>query len=144
MTLKTFDHGMIKIMQRRGIMLLRISLGIVFLWFGYLKIIDASPVADLVRDTYSFLPQSSFMLILGIWEIAIGLGLIFKIALRATLALLWLQMLGTVASPLFAPHIFFQNNNLLLLTTEGEFVVKNLVLIASSLVIGGHEVRPWR
>lgn len=135
---------MIEIMQRHGVMLLRIALGIVFVWFGGLKIFGASPVADLIKNTYSFLPQAPFMLVLGIWEVVIGIGLIFKFALRATLALLWLQMAGTIVSPLFAPNIFFENGNILLLTTEGEFVVKNFVLVASSLVIGGHDVRPWR
>lgn len=137
-----FDRVFIENMRKWGIPALRVALGIVFLWFGALKVLGVSPVVDLVRETYSFLPTDAFIMILGVWEAVIGLGLIFKKCLRCTLALLWLQMAGTLAAPLFAPTIFFVNGNPLLLTMEGEFVVKNLVLIAAGVVIGGHEVRP--
>ena len=122
---------------------LRVALGVVFLWFGALKVFGVSPVVELVLQTYYFLPIPSGLLfdILGVWEVVIGLGLIFKKCLRCTLALLWLQMLGTLAAPLFAPAMFFSGGNPFLLTMEGEFVVKNLVLVAAGLVIGGHEVK---
>jgi len=141
---RKFDQVFIEKMRRWGIPGLRVALGIVFLWFGALKVLGVSPVVELVAQTYYFLPIPSglFFDILGVWEIVIGLGLIFKKCLRCTLALLWLQMAGTLAAPLFAPGIFFMDGNPLLLTVEGEFVVKNLVLIAASVVIGGHEVRP--
>lgn len=124
-------------MQKYGINLLRISLGIVFLWFGVLKVIGQSPVEYLIAQTYSFLPAKEFIYFLGVWEIIIGLGLLFKVSLRPTLMLLLLQMAGTFVAPLLNPALFFKDSNLLLLTTEGEFVVKNLVLVAGALVIGG-------
>lgn len=143
MNLKQFDQLFIETMHRWAIPVLRVSLGIVFLWFGALKVFGVSPVAELISQTYSFFPQDAFMMVLGLWEIVIGIGLIFKLALRVTLALLWLQMAGTILSPLSEPSIFFNHGNPLLLTTEGEFVIKNLVLISAGLVIGGHEVEPW-
>lgn len=124
--------------------MLRVALGIVFLWFGALKVFGVSPVADLVAETYHFFPQPAFLLILGFWEVVIGVLLIGRVTLRFALILLWLQMLGTLLAPAFAPRIFFLDGNPLLLTTEGEFVVKNFVLIAASLVIGGHELKPRR
>ncbi len=136
------DRLLISEMHRWGIPLLRIALGVVFIWFGALKIVGASPVAELIRSTYSFLPDPPFLAILGIWEVVVGIGLIFRLALRFTLALLWLQMAGTFAATLFQPSLFFRTGNPLLLTTEGEFVMKNLVLIASGIVIGGYEVKP--
>ncbi|MBI2053389.1 MAG: DoxX family membrane protein [Candidatus Sungbacteria bacterium] len=139
---KTADRFLISIMQERSISLLRIALGVVFLWFGALKVAGVSPVADLIAETYSFLPAQSFLMVLGVWEIIIGIGLIFKIALRTTLALLWIQMLGTFGAPLMAPHIFFLGGNPLLLTVQGEFVIKNIVLITAGLVIGGWQVTP--
>ena len=138
----TFDKIFIHWLRRYGVTILRIALGIVFLWFGALKIFGASPVVDLVSKTYSFLPEPAFMTVLGLWEVLIGLGLLFKICLRWTLFLLWLQMAGTIFSFALAPSTFFQHGNIFLLTTEGEFVVKNFVLIAASLVIGGFEVHP--
>ena len=139
--LEKFDRFFIEEMRDWGIPILRVSLGIVFLWFGALKVLGASPVEGLIAATYSFLPAKEFILILGVWEMAVGLGLIFKLALRVTLAFLWLQMLGTLATLFLEPSMFYAAGNPFLLTTEGEFVIKNLVLISAGLVIGGHEVK---
>ncbi|MDP3999217.1 MAG: hypothetical protein Q8P76_01315 [bacterium] len=135
------DSFLIFWMRQWGVVLLRVALGIVFLWFGALKIFQLSPVADLIGAAYPFLPEPDFLVFLGVWEAAIGLGLIFKLNLRFALALLWLQMAGTIAALWLAPDLFFQNGNVFLLTTDGEFIIKNLVLIASGLVIGGSEVK---
>ena len=123
--------------------ILRIALGIVFLWFGALKIFGVSPVVDIIQGTYWFLADPIYIQLLGILEIIIGIGLIFKIALRLTLALLWLQMVGTLLAPFWAPSMFF-DGNLFLLTMEGEFIVKNLVLVAAGLAIAGQEVKAWK
>ena len=134
------DKLMVKDMRKWGIPVLRVALGIVFLWFGALKIFGVTPVADLVGQTYSFFPVTEFLVFLGVWEVAIGIGLILKIFLRSVLAMLWLQMLGTFIASILEPSMFF-NGNIFLLTIEGEFLVKNLVLVASGIVIGGHEVK---
>jgi uncharacterized membrane protein YkgB len=135
------DALLVSGMHDRSVTILRISLGVVFLWFGALKVFGVSPVADLVRTAYWFFPAGPFLTLLGVWEMVIGLGLLFKIALRATLALLWLQMFGVFFSLVLAPGIFVDVKNVLVLTMEGEFLVKNLVLIAASLVLGGFEVK---
>jgi uncharacterized membrane protein YphA (DoxX/SURF4 family) len=128
-------------MARYGILLLRLSLGIVFLWFGVLKFFPGlSPAEGLAARTISTLtlgiiPPDTAVLILAIWESLIGLGLILGIFLRATLLLLFLQMLGTV-TPLF----LFPSEVFLRIpyapTLEGQYIIKNLVLIAAGLVIG--------
>src|SRR2546422_2642951 len=140
----TLDKVLISEMHRWGIPLLRIALGGVFVWFGALKLFGVSPVKELVQTTYSFLPEPALLTVLGIWEVLVGIGLIFKLALRFTLALLWLQMAGTFAAALLKPSIFFRGANVFLLTTEGESIIKNFVLVASGIVIGGFEVRPRR
>ncbi len=141
--LKTIDMLFIAWMRRHGLMLLRVAVGIVFLWFGALKIFGVSPVADLVMRAYPFFPEPDFMIFLGLWEIVIGAGLLFKVTLRATLALLWLQMFGTFTALVIDPSAFFIQGNILLLTAQGEFVVKNLVFVAASIVIGGNEIDSW-
>ena len=140
--IRKFDSIFIPAMAAHGVMLLRIALGIVFFWFGALKVLGVSPVGELVAHTYGFLPAQPFLMFLGVWEIAIGIGLIFKIALRLSLGLLWLQMAGTFLAPALSPTIFFNHHNFFLLTTEGEFVIKNLVLVTAGIVIGGREVEP--
>ena len=130
------DSAVAGFMEDYGITVLRIALAIVFIWFGTLKVIGRSPVEDLVKDTIYFLPQDTFFIVIGVWEIIIGIGLLVPVALRFTLLLFWLQMAGTFLSLIILPGRAFQDGNLLLLTVTGEFIVKNLVLIAAGLVIG--------
>ncbi len=138
---KKIDHWMVSEMLQWGIPLLRVTLGIVFIWFGLLKILDESPVKMLISDAYPFLPLQAFLLILGIWEVVIGIGLLTKRAPRITIGLLWLQMIGVFMGPLLLPHYFFQYSNPFFLTMYGEFVIKNIVFLSASLVIGGHIVK---
>ena len=131
------DEQMVRFMSAYGSRILRICLGIVFLWFGLLKVIGRSPVETLVRQTVYWVPADSFVPLLGFWEMAVGIGLLFAVALRVTLFLFWLQMAGTFLVLLLRPDIAFQGRNPIFLTTEGEFVIKNLILIAAGLVVGG-------
>src|SRR6058998_1867176 len=132
----TIDGAVTSFLERYGITALRIALGVVFIWFGTLKVIGRSPVEDLVKDTIYFLPQDTFFIVIGVWEIIIGIGLLVPVALRLTLALFWLQMAGTFLSLIILPGRAFQDGNPLLLAVTGEFIIKNLVLIAAGLVIG--------
>jgi hypothetical protein len=119
-----------------------VALGLVFLWFGLLKLFDSSPVVEILKHTYSFLPLKPFAAALGAWEVLLGAGLLVKRALRCTLALVCLHLAGTFAALLLGPGLFFHGGNPLWLTVEGEFVIKNVVLVAAGLVVAGHEVQP--
>jgi uncharacterized membrane protein YkgB len=130
------DERAVRFMSAYAIHILRIALAVVFIWFGLLKVIGRTPVAELVASTVPWLPSDFFVPFLGIWEMVVGLGLLFNFALRLTLILFWLQMAGTFLVLVVQPDIAFQNGNPLLLTVEGEFVIKNLVLVAAGLVIG--------
>jgi putative oxidoreductase len=115
--------------------LVRITLGIVFLWFGILKVLDLSPVASMVTQVYNFLPQPLTFTIIGWLEILIGIGFLFNIFLRATIVLFWLQMAGVFLSLVLMPSLFFINANPFLITIEGEFIVKNIVYISASILL---------
>ncbi len=136
------DTAFIRFMAARGIDLLRVTLAVVFIWFGLLKVIGRSPVAELIARTVYWVSPQFFVPFLGVWEILVGLGLLFAVALRLTLLLFWLQMAGTFLVLVLHPDIAFQGGNPFLLTTEGEFVIKNLVLIAGGIVVGGTVKRP--
>ena len=127
--LDTIDSAVTTFLERYGITALRIALAVVFIWFGTLKVTGRSPVEDLVKDTIYFLPADTFFIIIGV-------GLLIPVALRFTLLLFWLQMAGTFLSLIILPGRSFQDGNPLLLTVTGEFIIKNLVLIAAGLVIG--------
>jgi len=130
------------LLHRRSVPALRVALGLVFLWFGLLKLFDSSPVVEILKQTYSFLPLKPFAAALGVWEMLVGAGLLSKRALRCTLALVCLHLAGTFAALLLGPGLFFHRGNPLWLTVEGEFVIKNVVLVAAGLVVAGHEVQP--
>ncbi len=135
------DKHITRFMAAHGIAALRISLGIVFLWFGALKFFpEMSPATDLaVRTMRVFtggaLADSTAIYILATWECLIGLGLVVGRLLRTTLLLLWLQMAGTLA-PLF----LFSREVFKVIpfapTLEGQYIVKNVVLISAAIVIG--------
>jgi uncharacterized membrane protein YkgB len=123
-------------MAAHGIPILRVALGVVFIWFGALKFVPGlSPAEELVRATVPFLPGELFLPVLGLWEVAIGLGFVTGRALRITILLLYLQMPGTLAPVVLLPERVFTAFPYGL-TLEGQYIVKNLVLIAAALVIG--------
>lgn len=134
--LDRIDETVITWLRRWSEPILRISLAIVFIWFGALKVFGVTPVADLVADTVYWFDPDWVVPALGVFEIAVGLGLLFLITPRVVLALFALQMLGTFLVFLLQPGVAFQDGNPLLLTVEGEFVLKNLVLLAAGLVVG--------
>ena len=139
-----FDEILLNILRRWSITALRLALGSVFLWFGALKIFGSSPVAALIQETYSFMPITVFVLVLGVWEMVIGIGIILKRALRCVLILLGIHLIGTFTAIWFNPSLFFVQGVPFCLTVDGEFVMKNLVLITAASVIAGYEVRPLR
>ena len=130
------DLRVIRIMDTHGITLLRVSIGIVFLWFGALKLVPGlSPAEDLVRDTVTIMPMSIFLPLLAVWEMAIGIGFLTGRWLRLTILLLFLQMPGTLGPVFLLPERVFTVFPVGL-TLEGQYIVKNLVLISAALVIG--------
>lgn len=124
-----------------GIPLLRIALGIVFLWFGALKLVpDLSPAEDLAARTIGMLtfgvvPPSVALPVLAIWEVAIGAGLLAGRFLRVTLLLLVVQMAGTLT-----PLVLFPDETFTVFpiapTLEGQYILKNVVLVAAAMVVG--------
>jgi uncharacterized membrane protein YphA (DoxX/SURF4 family) len=126
---------------QHGVTLSRLSLGAVFLWFGALKLVPGwSPAADLAsrtiqRVTFGLVPPEWGLLILGAWETLIGLGLLTGKFLRITLLLLAVQMVGTVL-----PLLLFRAETFVLFplapTLEGQYIIKNLVLVSAAAVVG--------
>ncbi|HKZ29241.1 MAG TPA: DoxX family membrane protein [Acidimicrobiia bacterium] len=135
-TLERIDNRVTSFLRKWSEPALRISVALVFIWFGALKIFDVTPVSELVANTVYWFDPAWVVPTLGVVEVAVGLGLLFKVALRSVLALFFLQMLGTFLVFIVQPDVAFVDGNPLLLTTEGEFVVKNLVLLSAGLVIG--------
>jgi uncharacterized membrane protein YphA (DoxX/SURF4 family) len=120
---------------------LRVSLGVVFLWFGALKLVPGlSPAEDLAARTIEQLslglvPSEVALPVLAAWEVLIGIGLLAGRFLRATLLLLAVQMLGTLT-----PLVLFPTETFTVFpiapTLEGQYIIKNVVLVTAAMVVG--------
>ena len=132
------DQRLVRFMATYGIRLLRLAVAVVYLWFGGLKLLGASPAGELVVRTVLWLKPSTALQFIGGWEVLIGIGLLFShpLVLRVTLLLLWLQIAGTFQIFFLLPDAAFQGGNPLLPTLEGQYAIKNIVLITAGLVIG--------
>lgn len=119
--------------------LVRIPIFIIFFWFGFLKIIDLSPAQQLVKDTVYWMPflsAESWTHVIGVWEVLIAICFLFKRTTLIAMILLFLQMSGTFLPLLILPEITFQNSNPFLPTLEGQYIIKNIIIITAALMIG--------
>ena len=140
-TVDRIDRRITRWMADHGLVLMRLALGVVFLWFGVLKFFPGlSPAESLAGRTFSAitlgaLSESGAVLVLAAWECLIGMGLLTGLFMRATLALLFLQMLGTLT-----PLVLFPNETFIAFpyapTLEGQYIIKNAVLIAGAVILG--------
>lgn len=141
--LDRLDQSIVRWLARYSLPFLRIGMGIVFLWFGALKFFpDMSPATDLaVRTidelTFGLIPANVSLILLATLETAIGLGFLIggSVVMRLTLALLVFQMAGTLTPLALFPgeaFMYFPYAP----TLEGQYIIKNLVLIGGGLVIG--------
>jgi len=140
-TFHKIDIAVTRWMSKNGIKLLRLSIGIVFLWFGGLKYFTGfSPAEEIATRTiqaltFDLLTEKVILYGLATWEVLIGLGLLFNKFLRETLLLLFLQMIGTFMPVfLFPSDVFAQFP--FSLTMEGQYIFKNLVLLSAGIVLG--------
>ncbi|MEM6785319.1 MAG: hypothetical protein AAF624_16480 [Bacteroidota bacterium] len=134
--LDRFDQRLAQFMGHVGIAALRIAVALVFIWFGGLKLVEGlSPAEDLVKATVYWVNPDVFFPILGVWEVLIGIGLLWRPLVRGALFLLALQMPGTFLPLVLLPEVCFTAFPFGL-TMEGQYIIKNLVIIAAALVVG--------
>lgn len=130
------DAKLIDFMDKVGFGFLRFAIGVVFIWFGALKTVgELSPAYELVAATVYWLTPEIIVPLLGLWEIAIGLSFLFTPLTRVAIFLLALQMPGTFLPLVLLPEVCFTIFPVAL-TIEGQYIVKNLVIIGAALVIG--------
>ncbi len=130
------DRWIAEQMDRWSIPLLRVAVGVVFIWFGALKVIGTSPAADLVASTVYLVPPELFVPVLGVWEMLIGISMLYRPLIRVGILLLFLQLPGTFLPLVLLPSVTFTTFPFGL-TVEGQYIIKNLVIIGAALAIGG-------
>lgn len=137
--LDSFDRTATRLMARYGLRLLSISMGLVFVWFGALKLQPGlSPAEPLIRATLDFLPSAlvnPLILLLAVWEVMIGIGFLTGKGKRIVLLLLLMQMVGAMSPLVLAPERLWTAFPLVW-TLEGQYVFKDIILVSAALVIG--------
>ncbi len=131
------DSTVAATMERLGMPTVRVGIAVVFVWFGALKLLGVSPAGELVAETVYWFPPELFVPILGVWEVVIGLCLLYRPLLRLGILLLFLQMPGTFLPLVLLPGVTFETFPYAL-TVEGQYIIKNLVIIGAALVVGGN------
>jgi len=134
--LDAVDRALTGQMRRLGVPVLRVALGVVFVWFGALKVVGGSPAADLVANTVYVVSPATFAPVLGVWEVLIGVCLLSRPLIRLGLLLLLVQIPGTFFPLVLLPEVVYTAFPFGL-TVEGQYIVKNLVIIGAALVVGG-------
>lgn len=127
-------------MARYSLDVLRLALGVIFIWFGALKYFPGlSPAEELVRNTIYFFDPDLVLPILATWEVLIGIGFLsgfFTNKLqRLTILLLFMQMVGAALPLVLLPEVCWTAFPFVL-TLEGQYIVKNLVILGSALALG--------
>lgn len=137
----TLDRRLTRWMAKHGITMLRCSIGLIFIWFGALKLVPGmSPADQIATDTtmaltFGLMSEDVARLALAVLELVIGFGLLIGRFMRATLLLLFAQMAGTLTPLLIFPDQIWSEFPFVL-TLEGQYIVKNAVLISAGFVIG--------
>ncbi len=139
--INAIDLRISQFMERWGAHALRYSLAMIFIWFGMLKPLGISPAETLVKLTVAWMPLFSadtWLGIIGWWEVIIGVTFLFRRTTRLAIALLAMQMVGTFLPLVILPEVTFQAGRFPFAPTmEGQYIVKNLLIISAALVVGG-------
>ena len=134
------DVHIITFMRKVSGPLARIALFIVFFWFGILKIIGTSPanpmVKDLMETTLPWMTFSQFIIGFALYEMIIGITFIIPRLERLAIALLIPHMIMTMLPLFFLTDMTWQG--FLTPTMEGQYIIKNLVIIALAVGIAAH------
>ena len=146
--LRKIDRAVASTMRSYGTTAVRISLAIIFIWFGILKPLGISPAANLVKATVHWLPPfapETWVVIIGWWEVAIGVTFLFHATIRVAIALLFLQMAGTFMPLFVLSDVTFQTGRFPYAPTlAGQYVIKNILILSAALVVGGTARRGHR
>ena len=137
------DRALVGWLRRTSVPLMRIVLGVVFVWFGWLKVIDYTPATELIAGTVYLFDPDLFVRFLGGVEILIGLGFLLNRAMRLVLLAFTGLMVGTMLTFVMLPEVMFEGYNPLLITVEGGYVAKNVVLLVAGMVVAS-QLQPSR
>jgi uncharacterized membrane protein YkgB len=138
--IEKIDQKIAQLMKRWSIPAIRVSFGIIFIWFGILKPFGLSSAESLLKATVVWLPFGApelWLKVIGWWEVAIGVTFLFPRTTKIAIGLLFLQMFGTFMPLIVLPEVTFQNGNIFTPSLEGQYIIKNVMIMSAALVLGG-------
>ena len=145
MLLEVLDTRMIAFFRRISIPTARFGLFVVYFWFGLLKILDLSPASDLVHDllarTLPFMTFETFFFLFGLFECLIGILFLIRGLERLALPLLLVHMVMTFMPLVLLPQEVW--SGFMVPTLEGQYIIKNLLIIAAAAGIMAHLQPLW-
>lgn len=132
---------MIQIMKKLYLPMTRAGLAIVFFWFGILKPLGLSPAEGLLLETTAYLPifkPEVWLHVIGYWEVLIGILFLFRKTTLIAIVLLAGQMFGAFMPLFLLPEATFSSGKFGVPTLEGQYIIKNILIIAGAMTIGAH------
>ncbi len=141
MTIQNLDASLIHFFRKISMPTARISLFVVFFWFGLLKALGLSPASTLVHNLFDStlgwaMPFDGFYIGFALFECLIGILFLIKGAVRIVIPLLFIHMVMTFLPLVFLPGESWQAP--FVPTLVGQYIIKNLVLIAAAIGIAAH------
>ncbi len=140
MSLKKIDAEIIHFFRKISVPMARFGLFVIFFWFGLLKVVGYSPAAPLVQklfeNTIPFMSFNLFLVVFGLFEMLIGVMFVIRGLEREVIPLLFIHM-ATTFMPLFViPAATW--SGMMVPTMEGQYIIKNLAIIAAAIVIAAN------
>ena len=143
--IEKIDSSIIHIVRTHSVTVARIAIGAIYIWFGWLKVIGLSPANPLVEallsHTMPFLSFSAFIALFGAFEVLIGIAFLVPRLERLAIALLLLHLITTLGPLVVLPRVTWTAP--LVPTLEGQYIIKNLAIVASACAIIAH-MRPMK
>ncbi len=140
MSIQKIDSKLIHFFRKAFLPSARFGLFVVFFWFGILKVIGISPASGVVQrlfeNTIPFMSFINFLILFGLFECLIGILFLIKGAERFVIPLLLIHMITTFGPLVFLPSETWQS--FMVPTLEGQYIIKNLVIIAAAIGIAAH------
>lgn len=134
------DSALLRFFRKYSIPMARIGIFVVFFWFGILKVLGLSPASGLVQRLFEtsihFMSFSTFIVGFGLFEMLIGILFLIKGAERIVMPLLLIHMITTFGPLVLLPQETW--SRFLVPTLEGQYIIKNLVIIAAAMGIAAH------
>lgn len=134
-----FDRAIISRLWQLEIPLARAAIFIVYFWFGALKLAGVSPAGPLVQELFQrtiplSVPFTTFYACFALFEMTIGIVFLVRGWERLAIFLLGIHLATTVLPLFLLPHITWQS--FLVPTLEGQYIIKNILIVAIAVVIG--------